>query len=83
MGSISSIEHLRTEYSGTRQVNAIPNTHKPANIKPTLRFKFQDSTGLKIEFNPNGSSMRSGGEGVAMGDWEYRQTVLILQSHIS
>ena len=71
-----SIEHLRTEYSGTRQVNAIPNTHKPANIKPTLRFKFQDSSELKIEFNPNGSSRRSGGEGVAMGDWEYRQTVL-------
>ena len=71
-----SIEHLRTEYSGSRQVKAIPNTHKPANVKPTLRFKFQDSSELKIDFNPNGSSKRSGGERVAMGEWEYRQTVL-------
>jgi DNA repair exonuclease SbcCD ATPase subunit len=71
-----SIEHLRTEYSGSRQVNAIPNTHKPANVNSTLRFKFQDSSELKIEFNSNGSSKRSGGEGIAMGEWEYRQTVL-------
>ena len=71
-----SIEHLRTEYSGSRQVNAIPNTHKPANGNSTLRFKFQDSSELKIEFNPNGLSKRSGGEGIAMGEWEYRQTVL-------
>ena len=71
-----SIEHLRTEYSGSRQVNAIPNTHKPANVNSTLRFKFQDSSELKIEFNPNGSSKRSGGEGIAIGEWEYRQTVL-------
>ena len=71
-----SIEHLRTEYSGSRQVNAIPNTHKPANVNSTLRFKFQDFSELKIEFNPNGLSKRSGGEGIAMGEWEYRQTVL-------
>ena len=71
-----SIEHLRTEYSGSRQVNAIPNTHKPANVNSTLRFEFQDSSEFKIEFNPNGSSKRLGGEGISMGEWEYRQTVL-------
>ena len=71
-----SVEHLRTEYSGSRQVNAIPNTHKPANAKTTLRFKFRDDSHLKIDFNPNGSSKRSGGEAIAMGEWEYRQTVL-------
>ena len=71
-----SIEHLRTEYSGSRQVNAIPNTHKPGNVNPTLRFKFQDSSELAIEFNPNGSSKRLGGTGNGMDEWEYRQTVL-------
>ena len=71
-----SIEHLRTEYSGTRQVNAIPNTHKPANVNSTLRFRFQGSSELKIEFNTNGSSKRSGGEGIVMDEWAYRQTVL-------
>ncbi len=71
-----SVEHLRTEYSGSRQVNAIPNTHKPANAKTTLRFKFQDGSHLKIDFNPNGSSKKLGGEAIAMGEWEYRQTVL-------
>ena len=70
------IEHLRTEYSGSRQVNAIPNTHKPASENTTLRFRFQDSSELMIDFNPNGSSKRSGGEEVAMGEWEYRQTIL-------
>ena len=70
------IEHLRTEYSGSRQVKAIPNTHKPANAKSTLSFKFQDSSELKIEFNPNGSSKRLAGESIAMDEWGYRQTVL-------
>ena len=71
-----SIEHLRTEYSGTHQVKAIPNTHKPEGGKTTLRFKFNDDSDLKIDFNPNGSSKSSGAQGTAMGEWEYRQTVL-------
>ena len=71
-----SVEHLKTEYSGSRQVNAIPNTHKPANARTTLRFKFQDDSHLEFDFNPNGSSNKSGGEAIAMGEWEYRQTVL-------
>ena len=70
------VEHLRTEYSGSRQVNALPNTHKPANAKTTLRFKFQDDFHLEIDFNPNGSSKRSGDARTAVGEWEYRQTVL-------
>ena len=71
-----SIEHLRTEYSGSRQEKAIPNTHKPANAKSTLSFKFQNSSELKIQFNPNGSSKRLAGESIAMDEWAYRQTVL-------
>ena len=71
-----SIEHLRTEYSGSRQVNAIPNTHKPADVNSTLRFEFQDSSELNIEFNANGTSKRSGDGEIAMSEWEYRQTVL-------
>ena len=71
-----SIEHLRTEYSGTRQVNAILNTHKPENDKTELRIKFQNESELKTVVNPTGSSKSSGAEDIAIGTWEYRQTIL-------
>ena len=71
-----TIENLKTEYSGSHQVKAIPNTHKSEANKTTLRFKFKDDSELKIDFSPNGSSKSSGAQGIAMGEWEYRQTVL-------
>ena len=71
-----SIEHLKTEYSGSRQLNAIPNTHKSETSKTALSFKFKDDSELKIDFKPNGSSQSSGAQGIAMEEWEYRQTVL-------
>ena len=70
------IEHLRTEYSGSHQVNAIPNTHKSKASKTALRFNFEDDSELKVDFGSNGSSKRSGAQRVAMTEWEYRQTVL-------
>lgn len=70
------IDHLRTEYSGSRQENAIPNTHRPEKATTTLRFQFQDDSQLNIDFDPNGSSKRSGTAAIAMNQWEYRQTVL-------
>ena len=72
----SRINHLRTEYSGSHQVNAIPNTHKPKGSKTALKFKFGDDSEQKIDFAPNGSSKSSSAKGNAMGEWEYRQTVL-------
>ena len=71
-----SIEHLRTEYSGSNQARAIPNTHKPDVSKTALKFKFKDGAELKIDFDPNGSSKVSGADKMAMSNWEYRQTVL-------
>ena len=71
-----SIEHLKTEYSGTRQVKAIPNTHKPKTSKTALKFRFMDDSELKVDFNSNGSSTSSGAQGIGMSAWEYRQTVL-------
>ena len=71
-----SIEHLRTEYSGTHQVKAIPNTHKPEGSKTALRFNFRDDSELRVDFSPNGSSKSSGAQGIALEQWEYRQTVL-------
>ena len=76
------IEHLMTEYSGSHQVKAIPNTHRPKSIKPSLRFKFKDDSELKVDFSPNGSSKSSGAERIAMNEWDYRQTVL-RQSEVS
>ena len=71
-----SIDHLKTEYSGSHQVNAIPNTHKPKGSKTALRFQFADNTDLEIAFSQNGSSKTSSASTIAMGDWQYRQTVL-------
>ena len=71
-----SIAHLRNEYSGSHQVKAIPNTHRPKGNKPVLRFKFSDDSNLNILFDPNGSSNSSGAEGIAMHEWQSRQTVL-------
>ena len=71
-----SIEHLRTEYSGSNQARAIPNTHKPDLSKTALRFKFKDDSELKLDFNPNGSSQASGAGTIGMPSWEYRQTIL-------
>ena len=76
------IEHLMTEYSGSRQENAIPNTHKPKGSQPSLRFKFKDDSVLQVDFRPNGSSKSAGAEGIAMNEWDYRQTVL-RQSEVS
>ena len=68
-----SIKHLRTEYSGTHQGKAIPNTHKPKASKTALSFKFGDDSELRVDFNSIGSlqSLEH-----PMGEWEYRQTVL-------
>ena len=71
-----SIGHLKHEYSGTHQVNAIPNTHRPEGGRTGLRFKFKDNSILTVDFRANGTSESSGAESVAMGKWEYQQTVL-------
>ena len=71
-----SIEHLKTEYSGSRQVNAIPNTHKAKTDKTALKFKFEDDSEIKIDFGSDGSSRSSGAQKIAIDEWEYRQTVL-------
>ena len=70
------IEHLRNEYSGSKQVKAIPNTHRPKGSRTTLTFKFVDNSTLNIDFNPNGSSKSSGSQTIAVRGWQYRQTVL-------
>ncbi len=71
-----SIEHLRHEYSGSHQVYAIPNTHKPKGRKTAVRFRFQDGSGLTVDVNPNGMSKAAGTTSVTIEVWEYRQTVL-------
>lgn len=70
------IEHLKTEYSGSHQVKAIPNTHRPEGCKTGLKFTFNDDSEHIVDFNENGSSKSSGAEVIGMGEWEYRQTVL-------
>ena len=72
----SGIEHLKNEYSGSHLVNAIPNTHKSASDKTTLKFQFRDDSQLNVEFRPNGSSKISGAEHIDMPNWQHRQTVL-------
>ena len=71
-----SIEHLRTEYSGTHQVYAVLNTHKPEKENTELQIKFQDDSELNMVVDPKGPSKSSGAEDIAIGSWEYRQTIL-------
>ena len=71
-----SIGHLSHEYSGTHQVKAVINTHKPPARKTGFRIKFQDNSEMVTEVKQNGSSASSGADAIAMGTWEYRQTVL-------
>ena len=70
------IQHLTSEYSGTRQVNAIPNTHKSVANKTGLRFRFEDDSELEVDIRPNGPPKSSGALDIGMDNWEYRQTVL-------
>ncbi len=74
--SKGSIEHLKTEYSGTRQEKAVPNTQRPLDAKTTLRFTFKEDSELNVDFDSNGTSKSSGAQAIAMQDWQYRQTVL-------
>ena len=71
-----SIDHLKTEYSGTRQVKAIPNTHKPKDIDAGLAFHFWDDSQLSIAIGSNGTPKRSASPTTDLSEWEYRQTVL-------
>ena len=52
----SKIGHINHEYSGTRQVKAIPNTHKPKELNTEVRITFQDGSELKTEIKQNGLS---------------------------
>ncbi|MCX5800713.1 MAG: AAA family ATPase [Candidatus Eisenbacteria bacterium] len=70
------IGHLAHEYSGKHQERAIPNTHKPKNRKTELRIIFKDDVTLRIEIKPDGSSICSGAETIAMGTWDYQRLVL-------
>jgi recombinational DNA repair ATPase RecF len=70
------IGHLAHEYSGKRQENAIPNTHKPQGRRTELRIRFKDDSELTTEITQGGSSTSSGAEAVAMHVWDYRRTVL-------
>ena len=72
----NGIAHLKNEYSGSHLVKAIPNTHKSASDKTTLKFQFRDDSQLNVEFRANGSSKLSGADHIGMPNWQHRQTVL-------
>ena len=72
----NGIAHLKNEYSGSHLVKAIPNTHKAASDKTTLKFQFRDDSQLNVEFRANGSSKLSGADHIGMPNWQHRQTVL-------
>ncbi|WP_405230366.1 AAA family ATPase [Lentisalinibacter sediminis] len=70
------IGHLRHEYSGRNQENAVLNTHKPHDETSEVRLTFQDNSVLEIEINRDGTHRRTGTEAVDIGAWEYRRVVL-------
>ena len=70
------IGHLAHEYSGKRQENAIPNTHKPEGQAAELSITFEDASELKLALQQSCSWTSPGSETAAMRTWDYRRTVL-------
>jgi hypothetical protein len=69
------IGHLAHEYSGKRQENAIPNTHKPEGQAAELSITFEDASELKLALQQSCSWTtweRNGRSRI----WDYRRTVL-------
>jgi predicted ATPase len=71
------IGHLAHEYSGKRQENAIPNTHKPEGQAAELSIPFEDASELKLALQQSCSWTSPRSETAAMRTWDYRRTVLI------
>ncbi len=68
--------HLRHEYSGRHQENAVPNTHTPDNETSEVRIVFQDNSELQIVIDRDGTHARTEAEAVDTSAWEYRRVVL-------
>ncbi len=66
------IGHLAHEYSGKKQENAVPNTHKPDGANAEFCIEFCDGSAVKTEIRSDGSTKSSG----SLHAWDYRRTVL-------
>jgi hypothetical protein len=70
------LAHLTHEYSGRNQEKAIRNTHTPAGQSTEFWITFQDDAELHVKIAPNGTHTNAGAQGINMGAWDYRRTVL-------
>lgn len=48
------IEHLKHEYSGSRQEKGIRNTHAPPNEATTITVRFEGGDSVRAEIAPDG-----------------------------
>lgn len=49
------INHLSHEYSGKKQENAVPNTHKPADTDSVISIHFDEGNSIKANISPGGA----------------------------
>ncbi|MBX2978104.1 MAG: hypothetical protein KF905_02320 [Flavobacteriales bacterium] len=70
------IAHLSHEYSGTRSVLSIRNTHAPTGTFSQLHFAFGDGTTHTVDIRPDGSWSVRGNGTAHIQAWDYQRTVL-------
>lgn len=70
------ISHTAHEYSGTKSVLSVRNTHAPAGVSSRLRFVLGDASTYDVEIKPDGSWSASGGGATQIGAWDYKRIVL-------
>jgi len=64
--------HLAHEYSGKKQENAIPNTHRPKGTNASFCIQLTDGSEIKTEIKNDGTASSHG----SVTNWDYRRTVL-------
>jgi energy-coupling factor transporter ATP-binding protein EcfA2 len=70
------LAHLTHEYSGRNQEKAIGNTHTPAGRSTEFWITFRDDAELHVKIAPNGTHVTDAAQGINIGAWDYRRTVL-------
>ncbi len=70
------ILHAAHEYSGTKSVLSVRNTHTPAGVSSKLHFVLGDASDYDVEIKPDGSWSASGGGATHISTWDYKRIVL-------
>lgn len=70
------IAHLSHEYSGTRQIRSIRNTHSPAGANSVVKVELLDGTSFEVTIKPDGNASATGDGRAEVLGWNYPAIVL-------